>query len=128
MIVLNTHAWLWWVSKPSGLSRIAKRRIERESRLGISAISCLEIATLVAKSRISLDRDTLEWLDAALMLPKVELLPLTPPIAVKASLLGNNFPGDPADRIIAATAIIESAPLVTKDGRIRDSEVVTTIW
>lgn len=128
MIVLDTHAWLWWVSKPSSLSRIAKRRIERESRLGISAISCLEIATLVAKSRISLDRDTLEWLDAALMLPKVELLPLTPPITVKASLLGNNFPGDPADRIIAATAILESAPLVTKDGRIRDSEVVTTIW
>ena len=128
MIVLDTHTWLWWISKPSSLSQSARRRIDRESRLNISAISCLEIATLVAKGRISLDRGTLEWLDAALMMPKVDLLPLTPPIAAKASLLGNNFPGDPADRTIAATALLESAPLVTKDARIRDSEVVTTIW
>jgi PIN domain nuclease of toxin-antitoxin system len=128
MIVLDTHAWLWWVSKPSSLNRTARSRIDRETRIGVSAISCLEVATLVAKGRISLDRDTLEWLEAALATRKVELIPLTPPIAVKATQLGNDFPGDPADRIIAATSILESAPLVTKDSRIRDSSAVITVW
>ena len=106
----------------------ARSRIDSETRIGVSAISCLEVATLVAKGRISLDRDTLEWLEAALAMRKVELIPLTPPIAVKATQLGDDFPGDPADRVIAATSILESAPLVTKDSRIRDSPAVNTIW
>lgn len=59
MIVLDTHAWLWWISKPSELSRTARQRINAETQLGVCAISCLEIATLVAKGRISLDRDAL---------------------------------------------------------------------
>ena len=126
MILLDTHAWLWWVSKPSELSRAARQSIGGESRIGVSAISCLEVATLVAKGRISLDRDTLEWLETAL--PKVELIPLTPPVAVKATQLGNDFPGDPADRVIAATSILESAPLITKDSRIRDYAAVKTVW
>ena len=128
MIVLDTHTWLWWVSKPSELSRTARLRIGAESRLGVSAISCLKVATLVAKRRISLDRDTLEWLEAALAMPKMELIPLTPPVAVKATQLGNDFPGDPADRVIAATSILESAPLITKDSRIRDYAAVKTVW
>jgi PIN domain nuclease of toxin-antitoxin system len=128
MIVLDTHVWLWWVSKPSSLSRTARSRIDNETRIGISAISCLEVATLVAKGRISLDRNTLEWLDTALSMRRVELLPLTPSIAVRATQLGANFPGDPADRIIAATSILEASPLVTKDAQIRDCHAVTTIW
>jgi PIN domain nuclease of toxin-antitoxin system len=83
---------------------------------------------LVAKGRISLDRDTLSWLEQAVALPNVELLPLTPPIAVKATQLGKDFPGDPADRIIAATSILESASLITKDSNIRDCAAVNTIW
>jgi PIN domain nuclease of toxin-antitoxin system len=128
MIVLDTHAWLWWVSKPSDLSRAARQRIGAETRIGVSAISCLEVATAVSKGQISLDRDPLQWLEQALALPKVELLPLTPPIAVKATQLGRDFPGDPADRIIVATSILESAPLVTKDFRIRDYPAVTSVW
>lgn len=118
MIVLDTHAWLWWVSDPSRLSRAANRRIRTATQIGISAISCLEVATAVTKRRITLDREVLDWLEQALSLPKVELLPLTPLIAVKATQLGDDFPGDPADRVIAATSIVESAPLVTKDSRV----------
>lgn len=55
MIVLDTHAWLWWVSKPANLSRAARLRIGAETRIGVSAISCLEVATAVAKGRISKD-------------------------------------------------------------------------
>ena len=128
MIVLDTHAWLWWVSDPSRLSRAASRRIRTASQIGISAISCLEVATAVTKGRITLDREVLDWLEQALSLPKVELVPLTPQIAVKATQLGNGFPGDPADRVIAATSIVESAPLVTKDSRVHSSGAVTVIW
>ncbi len=128
MIVLDTHAWLWCVSKPSDLSRAARQRIVAETRIGVSAISCLEVATAVAKGRISLDRDPLSWLEQALALPKMELLPLTPAIAVKATQFGNDFPGDPADRIIAATSILESAALITKDSRIRNYSAVNAVW
>ena len=67
MIVLDTHAWLWWVSKPSELSRAARARIGAETRIGVSAIICLEVATAIAKGRIALDRDPLTWLEQALM-------------------------------------------------------------
>jgi PIN domain nuclease of toxin-antitoxin system len=126
--VLDTHAWLWWVSDPSRLSRAAHRRIRAATQIGISAISCLEVATAVTKGRITLDRAVLDWLEQALSLPKVELIPLTPLIAVKATQLGNDFPGDPADRVIAATSIVESAPLVTKDSRVHASGAVAVIW
>jgi PIN domain nuclease of toxin-antitoxin system len=92
MIVLDTHAWLWWVSDPSRLSRAANRRIKTATQIGISAISCLEVAAAVTKRRITLDREVLDWLEQALSLPKVELLPLTPLIAVKATQLGDDSP------------------------------------
>jgi PIN domain nuclease of toxin-antitoxin system len=128
VIVLDTHVWLWWVSDPSRLSRAAHRSIRTATQIGISAISCLEVATAVAKRRITLDREVLDWLEQALALPRVELLPLTPLIVVKATQLGNDFPGDPADRVIAATSLVESAPLVTKDSKVHASAAVTVIW
>jgi PIN domain nuclease of toxin-antitoxin system len=127
VIVLDTHAWLWWLSEPDQLGRAAVKRIQGSDRIGIAAVSCFEIAATVAKGRITLDRGTLEWLQQALSAPRVELLPLTPAVAVKATMLGR-FHGDPADRLIVATAILESAVLVTKDQRIRKYEAVSTIW
>lgn len=128
MIVLDTHSLLWWVSEPGQLGRGARRELSAARRIGVSAISCYEIALLAARNRIQFDRDSGEWLDDALSLPGVELLPLTPAIAVRAAQLGGAFPGDPGDRIITATAITHEATLVTKDKRIRDSGAVTTIW
>jgi len=125
--VLDTHAWLWWLSEPDQLGRAAIKRIQGSDRIGIAAVSCFEVAAAVAKGRVTLDRGTLEWLQQALSAPRVELLPLTPAVAVKATMLGR-FHGDPADRVIVATAILESAVLVTKDQRIRKYEAVSTIW
>lgn len=85
-------------------------------------------ASRPAKGRIELDRPVLEWLQTALQEPRVELLPLTPAIAVQATRLGAGFPGDPADGIIVATALVEAAPLVTKDQKILDFTGVETIW
>lgn len=128
MTVLDTHAWLWWVSADAKLSRAADKAIRSTRTIGICAISCLEVATAVAKGRVLLDRDPLEWIQQALALERVELLAISPAIAVKATQLGREFHGDPADRLIVATTILEAATLVTKDKRIRDYPAVTTVW
>lgn len=128
MIVLDTHVWLWWISEDASLSRPAHQAIRTANRIGISAISCLEVATAVAKGRILLDRDPLEWMEQSLTFDRVELLPIEPAIAVKATQLGREFVGDPADRVIVATAILESATVVSKDDRIRAYRAVDSIW
>ena len=128
MTVVDTHAWIWWVSEPARLGRTARRTLDGTKRIGVPAICCLEVAALAARGRISLDRPPLEWMNAALALPRVELLPLTPAVAVKAAGLPASFPGDPADRLIVATALLEAATLVTKDGRIRRSSTAETVW
>ena len=128
MIVLDTHAWIWWVSEPARLGRIARREIDRAGAIGVPAICCLELATLVSRGRISLDRPPLRWMHEALALPRVDLLALTPAVAIKAAELPVSFPGDPADRLIAATAILESALLITRDERLHESAAVRTAW
>jgi len=126
LIVLDTHAFLWFASAPDRLGREATRAIRRAPRLGVCAITCFEFATLVARGRVTVDRSPLDWLEHALGLPHVELLSLTPAVGVRASQLVALE--DPADRIIVATALLESAPLVTHDERIRDSGLLPTIW
>jgi PIN domain nuclease of toxin-antitoxin system len=128
VIVVDTHAWIWWVSEPARLGKTARRVLDGARRVGVPAICCLEVAALAARGRIGLDRPPLEWMHAALALPRVELLALTPVVAVKAAGLPATFPGDPADRLIVATALLESAALVTRDGRIRRSGTAETVW
>lgn len=70
----------------------------------------------------------MSWLEQALAQPRVELIPLSPAICVKATQLGRGFPGDPADRVIVATAILESARLITKDEKIRDYPAIDCAW
>ena len=127
MIVLDTHAWIWWASAPAKLGRRGRAAIEAAERIGIPAVCCFEVAAAVARGRITLDRAPLDWLEQALALPRVELVPLTPAVAVKATQLGA-FHGDPADRLIVATAILDEAIIVSKDRTIRAYEAVTTIW
>ena len=128
MIVLDTHAWIWWVSEPAKLGRVARQEIHRAKKIGVPAICCLEVATLAARNRITLDRPPLQWLHDALALPRVDLLAITPAVAVKAAELPALFPGDPADRLVAATAILESALLITKDERMHKAAIVRTAW
>lgn len=128
MIVLDTHAWLWWMSEPARLGKAARRAIAESKSIGVPAICCLEVAVATARHRIELDRPPLDWLQDALSLPRVELIPLSPAVAVKAAELPRGFPGDPADRVIVATAILESAFLITKDERIRGYPAVRSLW
>jgi len=128
VIILDTHAWIWWVSDPGKLGKKAARAIRSARALGVAAISCWEVATLVEKGRVRLDRSPLDWIEAALALPRIELFPLTPAVAVRAAQLGPVFPGDPADRMIAATALVQSASLVTKDERLQAVTILPTVW
>ena len=127
MIVLDTHAWIWWTADPDRLSTRARHAIEQATDVGVAAISCWEVAMLVEKARLELDRDVLLWIRQALAQPRCTLLPLTAEIAVAAARLGDGG-GDPADRLIAATALGRRAPLVTKDQRLRRSKSLHTIW
>ncbi len=129
MIVLDTHAWLWWASDPARLSRPARQAVERADRVGVCAISAWEVAMLVERSRIELDRDVRAWVRQALALERVQPLALGVEAAVEAALLDRErFAGDPADRIIYATARGAGAQLVTKDEALRHFDPARTLW
>lgn len=129
MIVLDTHAWLWWLAEPSRLSRGARRAIDEAETIGVCAISAWELTMLVRRRRISLDRDVGAWVRQALAPARVRQHPLTADVAVAAGLLeADRFPGDPADRFIYATAQSLRARLVTRDKAIRDFDARTTVW
>ncbi len=125
--LLDTHAWIWWASGSPHLSRKAARAAEAAEALGVSAISCREVAMLVAKRRLVLDRDVDVWLELALSLPRVQLLPLSPKIAARSTRLGGALT-DPADCMIVATALEYGCPIVSKDDRVAGHAAVRTIW
>ncbi|MEM6274397.1 MAG: type II toxin-antitoxin system VapC family toxin [Myxococcota bacterium] len=127
MIILDTHAWIWWTSEPRKLGRKAQYRVRKADRIGISAITCWEFAMLVERGRIEIDRPPLEWIEQAFAQPKAELVPLTPAIAVTSTQLGA-FHGDPADRIIVATAVVHGSKLISRDEEIAACPLVETVW
>lgn len=129
MIVLDTHAWLWWVAEPGRLSAAAREAIDDADAIGISTLSAWEVAMLVERGRISLDRDVAAWVGQALARGRVEAIPPTAKIAVAAGLLDRErFPGDPVDRMIYATARASRAALVTRDAAIRAFDARLSVW
>jgi PIN domain nuclease of toxin-antitoxin system len=117
VILLDTHVLIWFVQADQALGAQAKERIEicRHSEgVGISAITPWEVAMLVGKKRVSLGRSVGDWIGRTLALSGIRLMPLDPAIAVAAGELAG-LHGDPADRIIIATARHHEAPLLTAD-------------
>jgi PIN domain nuclease of toxin-antitoxin system len=127
VILLDTHVWLWWCNESPYLSQRARRAIDDARTLFVSAISSFEIAAAVEKGRIQLDRDVLMWLRVAMARPLVEIVPISLDVAVTAARL-RGMHGDPADRLILASAQELNVPLVTKDRRLRKHSEVTSIW
>jgi len=128
VIVLDTHAWLWWQTAEEKLSRRAQAEIEGADRIGICTISCYEIARATARGRIRLDRDVSTWITQALAAERVEPLELTHRVAAEAGALGAEFPGDSADRIIHAPTVEHGTRLVTCDRALRRLDPVRTLW
>jgi len=120
MIVLDTHIWVWWIHEDPQLTPRQKVWIQEheEQGLGVSAISCWEVAKLVEYQRLTLPCPIAEWFDQAVAYPGIQLLPLTPRIAVESTQLPGSFHRDPADQIIVATARVYDCPLLTADGKI----------
>ena len=130
MVLVDTHVVIWLALEPERISKKARIAIEETRRRGdglaISDMTLLEIAMMANKNRITLN-STLES-----FLSEVEsrfiVLPISARICVRALGLPANFPNDPADRIIAATALVEGILLVTADAEIQRSKALRTLW
>ena len=130
MIMLDTHIWVHWTLDITQLTPAQIQAIadNERGRIGVSVISCWEVAKLVEKGQLQFAVPVSEWMDTALRYPGVELLDLTPEIAVASTQLPGVFHRDPADQIIVATARIYQCPLVTSDRKILRYLYVETIY
>jgi PIN domain nuclease of toxin-antitoxin system len=131
VIVLDTHVLVWWVAVPENLSRKARdavRAAARRRELVASATSIFEIVTASRRGRLELRLPVAEWIASLRQLPELSLHPITDTIAEIAGGFDDAVPGDPADRLITATALSLGSPLVTADERLRGTSVVKTIW
>jgi PIN domain nuclease of toxin-antitoxin system len=126
VIVLDTHAWVWWMSDPKRLSRRAAQAIERADTIGVCTMSVFELVGRVEQGRIQLTQPARGWVHQALAHDRVTSLPLSVEVALDAAQL--HFEGDPADRLIYATAMAEDAQLVTRDERLRAFDRERTVW
>ena len=131
MILLDTHAWVWWVAEPKLLSARARAAIDgavSTEGVAVSAISAWEVAMLAKRGRLELTVDVEEWVAASERLPFLTMIPIDARIAGRAVTLPPPLHDDPADRIVAATAIAHDARLVTKDRRLRTYPLLRTVW
>ncbi len=120
MILLDTHIWVWWVHNDERLPGALREHIQKneDEGLGVSVISCWEVAKLVEIKKLILHCPIDEWMDTALNYPNIQLLELIPQIAIESTRLPGEFHRDPADQLIVATARIYDYPLLTVDGKI----------
>lgn len=132
LIVLDTHALLWWVAgEHAALSSTALRAIEAEregGRIAVSSISAWELAMLVTRGRVALSVDVGQWLALVGQIEAVEFVPVDNAIAIQSVELPGDFHKDPADRLIVATARVLDAPLVTADEKIHAYPHLRTTW
>ena len=129
MILLDSHVLIWAVADSKRLSKAAASAIRRARRgdgLAVSAISAYEVAWQIASGRIqgygTVETAVLRFLEG------VTMRPITPEIAALAAQFPEDYPRDPADRLIGATARAEGLTLVTRDEKIRRSPLLRTVW
>ena len=127
-VVLDTHVLHWWSAEPSRVSSRATEVITAADELIVADITWLELALLAQRNRISISIPLATWLERLARL--VRSVPISPQIAAAAVALPSTFPGDPADRLIFATAAENGWPMVSKDAAFRRlaSQPVELIW
>jgi PIN domain nuclease of toxin-antitoxin system len=131
MVLLDTCALVFDALTPARLTARARRAIEdaeEEGRLACSDISLWEVAMLVSKGRLDPGTDCQSFLEVTLQARGIRVLPITPEIAARSVAFGPSVPRDPADRLIAATALHHRARLVTADEGFREFEEITILW
>jgi len=131
LILLDTHALAWLVAEPERLSRQAAsaiRRARASDGLAISSISIWELALLFARGALRSQSTTETAVQNLLSRSGVVVMPITAEVAAIATQFSDDYPKDPADRLIGATAMAEGITLVTRDDRIRSYNRLKTIW
>jgi PIN domain nuclease of toxin-antitoxin system len=132
VILLDTHALVWWVADPKRIPAKARRALDSAVKssesIAVSSISIWEIAMLVARKRLAFTIDAESWIASVEALPFFTFVPVDNRIAVRSVEL-EKFPHrDPADRIIVATALGLGAMVVTADARLRGYRPLATVW
>jgi PIN domain nuclease of toxin-antitoxin system len=122
LLLLDTHCWLWaqlgLIQRLSKAALQAIRSAESDGNLRISVISIWELAMLEKRGRVALPMNIRTWVDQALSKPGIGVAPLTAEIMIESVHLPGEMHGDPADRMLAATARVLGATLVTKDDQL----------
>lgn len=126
-VVLDTHAWIWWMDRDPRLDRAeteALGAMPQYERPLLCDISLWEVAMLVERCRLSFSIPFTEWLDAAAHPRTIHVLPITAEIAAEVAALPASFHRDPADRIIVSTCRVLNVPLLSRDDVIVRSRLV----
>jgi PIN domain nuclease of toxin-antitoxin system len=127
-VLLDTHVVHWWSAEPKRVSSPARKVLEGADELVVAAVSWYELAWLARHERIAVTVPIRSWLDG--LASQLRTIGVTPAVADTAVGLPASFPGDPADRLIYATAIEHGLDLITKDRAIRDHDRPRslTVW
>jgi len=131
LILLDTHAWLWWLHDPTQLSEAAKSIIieaEKNNSILISSISVWEIAVKHSLKKLELPMPINEWFELAQQQPGTTIEPLSAIDAIESANLPGEFHKDPADRILVAIARRYNIPIISRDNKILNYPDVKTIW
>jgi len=117
-VLLDSHVLHWWAAEPDRLSTAARAAVADAEELAVASITWFELAWLASHERIDVSIPIQTWLEG--LSEQVRTVGATPSIALAAVSLPSSFPGDPADRLIYATAVEHGWSLITKDRRLRD--------
>lgn len=130
MILADTHVVLWLALEPDQLSANALRALtearENSGGVAIAGISLWEIAVAVSRGKVLLETQLSEFL--RFVEEAYRVIPVTGEIAERGAQFSKDYPRDPADKLIGATALVHGLQLVTRDEPIRDSGEVPVVW
>ena len=130
IVLLDTHVWIWWLTPNSPLSRRERDALDALATRGgvsIAAISLWEAQMLHRKGRLEVPLSFADWIEQAADPRAVRVLPLDTAVVLALDALPKSFHGDPADRLIVATAKTHGLPIATRDAAIRRARIVQ-VW
>jgi PIN domain nuclease of toxin-antitoxin system len=130
ILLLDTHFWIWWLTPVSPLRSAERNALDAAAEAGsvyLAAISLWEAQLLHSEQRLRLPLPFSDWLTRATESRVLTVLPLDRDVVIAVDSLPTRFHGDPADRLIVATARTHGMPLATRDRAIRRSRTVK-LW